>query len=131
VWYNNIIPFEGLVKMIVRKDGRTDFKIVSHNEKTGLFGVVWNGDSQYVNIYKVSDKPVSILSPEWTAMRVGCKVGEENRVMYKYGKSKTVHWSTKCAKPNTDATPSEIGLLDAILSGHKECGNCWNRTKGH
>jgi hypothetical protein len=114
--------------MITRKDGRTDFRISGHNEKTGLFGVVWNTDSQYVSIYKMETR-TGFCFDEWQAMRIGCKVGEENRVMYKYGKSKTIHWSRNCAKSNTNATPDEIEHLDAVLSGHKECGNCWSRTK--
>lgn len=114
---------------IIRKDGRTDFKIHGSNQRTGMFAVEWNGDKGNITIYKQSDKPVSAFNQEWAGVRMGCKVGSENQVMYKYGKSKTIHWNNKCAKPNTDAAPIEIGLLEGILSGHSECRNCWGRTR--
>lgn len=112
---------------------RRDVTLVGRNEQTGLVAAFVGSDPDYITVYTKKAK----LEPweerqggqDYAALRILCKPGEESQQLYKYGKSKTIHWNTNCAKANATQEPTKVQHIDAVLAGHKECKNCWGRTR--
>lgn len=77
---------------------------------------------------ELSDKYIQIYDEHGRAHGLVSK-DQKDRVMYRYGVSKVMHWNTRCTKSNTNATPTEIKLLDGKLAGLRTCQNCWDRTR--
>ncbi len=110
----------------------TKYKYHGRNEKTGLFAIEW-ASSNLITLYKIGKQypsPSTNMSTKaWVALRSICKAEKADLTMYRYGKSKVVHWNTECAKSNADHAPKKVKLLDASLAGLTPCKNCYYRTK--
>ncbi len=77
---------------------------------------------------ETSDKNISIFDDRNRSHGMVSK-DQKDRIMYRYGRSKVMHWNTRCAQSSSNTIPTEIKLLDGKLAGLRTCQNCWDRTR--
>lgn len=65
----------------------------------------------------------------WRDLRAQFREVDAGKTMYRYGRSKTMHWDHACARPNTLREPLAITLRDGYEAGCLICDNCYGRDK--
>lgn len=103
-----------------------------HNPQTGFFAIQWASDNT-ITLYEIGKQhptPRTNMSEKsWNALRMVCKIENKETRMYRYGKSRIVHYGLGCVKNSARHDPVTISILNAALEGYTPCKNCYYRNR--